>query len=53
MTQKEKLIEKFYRKPKNFSWNELVVLLSILGMNKTSVEKQQALEDGLLIKGEL
>ncbi len=31
MSRKDKLIERLYRKPRDFSWDELVALLSALG----------------------
>jgi hypothetical protein len=39
MTRGEKLIERFYRKPKDFRWDELVSLMNLFGYKLTKQGK--------------
>ncbi len=39
MTRGEKLIERFYRKPKDFTWDELVSLVALFGYRQTKQGK--------------
>lgn len=39
MTRKEKLVSRFYRKPKDFTWDELVSLLSLFGFEQVNSGK--------------
>lgn len=39
MTKREKLIERFLTKPKDFTWDELVNVLNGFGYNQMSVGK--------------
>lgn len=39
MTRKEKLIKRFLTRPKDFTWDELVVLLSIFQFSEVSTGK--------------
>lgn len=39
MTRREKLLKRFLSKPKDFTWSELVALLSMLGFEEEKVGK--------------
>lgn len=39
MSRKDKLIQRFLSRPKDFSWEELLVLLSIFGFEEVSTGK--------------
>jgi len=55
MTRKEKLLKRFLARPKDFTWDELVVLLSIFHFSEVSTGKTGGSrrrfinEDGLVI----
>jgi len=39
MTRREKLINRFYKKPKDFRWDELMTLLTSLGYEQINTGK--------------
>jgi hypothetical protein len=39
MTQREKLVDRFLKKPRDFSWDELLKVLTVYGYKQVSVGK--------------